>query len=301
MRKSSTSVASTTRPIAHTARSATVARKSSMPDAWPDDVGVRQRRPVAAQRVDEGAAVVPGAVVAGLEADGGHAAARAVRTGSTDSTPGRSPAVAAHACTSADRRRGHDEHLGAGELRLALAEVLVERALGRADGQQLGAGRGELEPQRRAARARRAAPTRRVMTSHGTRCTTSASRENTPTSPDDSVPRRSSRRAPSVHSAGMSERATARATSTTETPAALTARMNGISKHDEPGQRDRDDERREHDRAAGPVHGRRDGVDDLLAGRVGDGGARGAGRASPRGSGSRRAGRSRCTGRGRAR
>ena len=35
MRKSSTSVARTTSPMAHAARSATVARKSRMPDAWP--------------------------------------------------------------------------------------------------------------------------------------------------------------------------------------------------------------------------------------------------------------------------
>ena len=33
MRKSSTRVASTTRPAAHSARSATVARKSTMPEA----------------------------------------------------------------------------------------------------------------------------------------------------------------------------------------------------------------------------------------------------------------------------
>ena len=72
------------------------------------------------------------------------------------------------------------------------------------------------------------------MTSHGTRWTTSASREKTPTSPDDSVPRRRSRRAPSAHSAGISESATARATRTTETPAALTARMNGISRTTSP-------------------------------------------------------------------
>ena len=48
-------------------------------------------------------------------------------------------------------------------------------------------------------------------------------------SPATSVPRRSSRRAPSAHSAGMRVSATASATSTTETPAALIARMNGIS------------------------------------------------------------------------
>ena len=67
------------------------------------------------------------------------------------------------------------------------------------------------------------------MTSQGTRCTRSARRENTPTSPDTSVPRRSSRRAPSRQSAGMRDRATARATTTTETPAALTARMKSMS------------------------------------------------------------------------
>ena len=68
------------------------------------------------------------------------------------------------------------------------------------------------------------------MTSQGTRCTTSASRESTPTSPATSVPFRSSRRAPSAQRAGISESATARATSTTDTPATLTARMNGISR-----------------------------------------------------------------------
>ena len=150
-------------------------------------------------------------------------------TGSTDSTPGRSAAVAAQASTSVGRGRGHDEHLGTGEQGVALAEVLVEGALRRALGQQLGARRGELHPQGGQRRARRAGRRRRVMTTHGIRCTTSARREKTPTSPATSVPRRSSRRAPSAHSAGMRERATARATSTTDTPAALTARMNGIS------------------------------------------------------------------------
>ncbi len=67
------------------------------------------------------------------------------------------------------------------------------------------------------------------MTTHGIRWTHSASREKTPVSPALSVPRRSSRRAPRAHSAGMRVSATASATSTTETPAALTARMNGIS------------------------------------------------------------------------
>ena len=54
----------------------------------------------------------------------------------------------------------------------------------------------------------------------GNRCTHCARREKTPCSGACSVPRRSSRRAPSTHRAGTSVRATSTAITTTETPAA---------------------------------------------------------------------------------
>ena len=154
-----------------------------------------ERRPVGPQRVDQGPRGVAGAVFAGLEPTVLAPSSR-VRDGSP--TPPR--AVAGRGGPRLDlggRGRGHDEHLGAGQQRVALPEVLVEGALRRATGQQLRPRRRELASAGRAGEHDEQAGTT-VMTTHGTRCTTSASREKTPVSAGDSVPRRSSRRAPTA-------------------------------------------------------------------------------------------------------
>ena len=99
MRKSRTRVASTTAPTAHHTRSATVAVKSRMPEAWPttqdsnggrsvrsESTSSREASPVPLSPVWKPTVTTPSS---------------RVRTGSTDSTPGRSAAVAAHDSTSA--------------------------------------------------------------------------------------------------------------------------------------------------------------------------------------------------------
>ena len=111
------------------------------------------------------------------------------------------------------------------------------------------------------------------MTTQGKRCTARASRENTPSSPETSVPRRSSRRAPSTHSAGMRVSATASATTTTDTPARATARTKSICEEQHPRERDRHGDGGEDDGPAGPVQGAPHRVEHLVAGGIGRGSA----------------------------